>query len=66
MARADYKFFGIKLNSDKDADMICYLESIKNKQAFIKKLLEREMLKETARSQEVTELIKEWEERMSK
>lgn len=66
MPKGEYRFFGIKLNPDKDADMICYLESIKNKQAFIKKLVEREMLKETARSQEVTELIKEWEERMSK
>ena len=66
MPKGEYRFFGIKLNPDKDADMICYLESINNKQAFIKKLIEREMLRETARSEVVTEVIKEWEERMSK
>ena len=66
MPKGEYRFFGIKLNPDKDADIICYLESIKNKQAFIKKLVEREMLRETARSETVTEIIQEWEERMSK
>lgn len=47
MARAEYRFFGIKLNTDKDADLISYLESKDNKQYLIKKALYIAMLQET-------------------
>lgn len=43
---AEYRFFGIKLNTDKDADLISYLESKKNKQYIIKKALYITMLNE--------------------
>lgn len=64
MPRAEYKFFGIKLNSDKDGDMICFLQSKKNKQEFIKDIIRREMMRDTRHM--VKQSFKEWEERMSK
>lgn len=47
MPRVEHRFFGIKLNSDKDADLICFLESKENKQEVIKKALNIAMLQET-------------------
>ena len=47
MPKGEYRFFGIKLNPDKDADMICFLESKKNKQDYIKKLIHKDMLHDT-------------------
>lgn len=67
MARAEYKFYAIKLNTDKDADMINFLDIKKNKQAYLKKLIIKDMILDVGtRSEEHKQLFKEWEERMSK
>ena len=47
MPKGEYRFFGIKLNPDKDADLINYLESKENKQHIIKKALYVAMHQET-------------------
>lgn len=47
MPKGEYRFFGIKLNPDKDGDMICFLQSKKNKQEVIKRALSLVMLEET-------------------
>lgn len=65
MPKGEYRFFGIKLNPDKDADMICFLESKKNKQDYIKRLINKDMLHDTYCSG-ISHAIMEWEERMSK
>ena len=65
MPRAEYKFFGIKLNYDKDADMICFMESKSNKQKFIKGLILKEMLRDTYRYGSTHARFKEWEDRMN-
>lgn len=66
MPRAEYKFYGMKLNTDKDADIINFLEIKKNKSSYLKKLILKDMILDVGtRSEEHKQYFKEWEDRMS-